>query len=84
MIQEDIEEQWISNLMLVCRGDFFTRRFLSDGTQFWKLLITSPFHKESCSKDESIPLQLPYRSNSMNSKVSFAETSNLKVQIEEV
>ncbi|QCD89332.1 Armadillo-type fold [Vigna unguiculata] len=71
----------ISSVVAVCGGDFFTRRFLSDGTHFWKLLTTSPFHKKSFSKDERIPLQLPYRSSSMSSEGSLAETSYLKVQI---
>ncbi|WVZ26978.1 hypothetical protein V8G54_000019 (mitochondrion) [Vigna mungo] len=71
----------ISSVVPVCGGDFFTRRFLSDGAHFWKLLITSPFHKKSFSKDERIPLQLPYRSSSMSSEDSLAETSHLKVQI---
>ncbi|ESW25029.1 hypothetical protein PHAVU_003G002100 [Phaseolus vulgaris] len=71
----------ISNVVPVCGGNFFTRRFLSDGPHFWKLLTTSPFHKKSVFKDEKIPLQLPYRSSSMSSEDSLAETSYLKVQI---
>ncbi|CAJ1933002.1 unnamed protein product [Sphenostylis stenocarpa] len=71
----------ISNVVPVCGGDFFTRRFCTDGTHFWKLLTTSPFHKKSYFKDEKTPLQLPYRSSSMSSEDSLAETSYLKVQI---
>ncbi|KAK7349039.1 hypothetical protein VNO80_23875 [Phaseolus coccineus] len=71
----------ISNVVPVCGGNFFTRRFLSDGAHFWKLLTTSPFHKKSFFKDEKIPLQLPYRSSSISSEDSLAETSYLKVQI---
>jgi len=71
----------ISNVVPVCGGNFFTRRFLSDGAHFWKLLTTSPFHTKSFLKDEKIPLQLPYRSSSMSSEDSLAETSYLKVQI---
>lgn len=71
----------ISIVVPVCGGDFFTRRFHTDGTHIWKLLITSPFHKKSNFKDEKTPLQLPYRSSSVCSEDSFAETSYLKIQI---
>lgn len=71
----------ISNVVQICGGDFFTRRFHTDGTHFWKLLTTSPFRKLSNFKDEKTPLQLPYRSSSVNSEDSMAETSYLKVQI---
>ncbi|WJX17050.1 hypothetical protein P8452_07005 [Trifolium repens] len=71
----------ISNVVQICGGDFFTRRFHTDGTHFWKLLTTSPFRKMSNFKDEKTPLQLPYRNTSVNSEDSLAETSYLKVQI---
>ncbi|XP_058724171.1 uncharacterized protein LOC131595731 isoform X2 [Vicia villosa] len=71
----------ISNVVQICGGDFFTRRFHTDGTHFWKLLTTSPFRKMSNFKDEKTPLQLPYRSSSVNPEDSLAETSYLKVQI---
>ncbi|OIV95355.1 hypothetical protein TanjilG_07511 [Lupinus angustifolius] len=71
----------ISNVVQICGGDFFTRRFHSDGMHFWKLLTTSPFRKMSFLKDEKAPLQLPYRSSSASSDDSLAETSYLKVQI---
>ncbi|XP_061352333.1 uncharacterized protein LOC133297238 [Gastrolobium bilobum] len=71
----------ISNLVLICGGDFFTRRFHTDGTRFWKLLTTSPFREKSYFKDEKTPLRLPYRSSSISSEDSLAETSYLKVQI---
>ncbi|XP_027362436.1 uncharacterized protein LOC113870038 [Abrus precatorius] len=71
----------ISNVVPICGGDFFTRRFHTDGRHFWKLLTTSPFQKKSCFKDEKTPLQLPYRISSVNSENSLAETSYLKVQI---
>ncbi|XP_073223628.1 uncharacterized protein [Cicer arietinum] len=71
----------ISNVVQICGGDFFTRRFHTDGTYFWKLLTTSPFRKKSNFKDEKTPLQLPYRNSSINSEDSLAETSYLKVQI---
>ncbi|XP_029124724.1 uncharacterized protein LOC109818627 isoform X2 [Cajanus cajan] len=71
----------ISNVVPVCGGDFFTRRFHTDGTHFWKLLTTSPFHKMSYFKDEKAPLQLPYRRSPVSSEDSLAETSYLKVQI---
>ena len=71
----------ISNVVQICGGDFFTRRFHTDGTHFWKLLTTSPFQKKSYSKDEKTPLLLPYRSSSISSEDSLAETSYIKVQI---
>ncbi|CAI8605258.1 unnamed protein product [Vicia faba] len=71
----------ISNVVQICGGDFFTRRFHTDGTHFWRLLTTSPFRKMSNFKDEKTPLQLPYRSSSVNSEDLLAETSYLKVQI---
>ncbi|CAJ2673695.1 unnamed protein product [Trifolium pratense] len=71
----------ISNVVQICGGDFFTRRFHTDGTHFWKLLTTSPFRKMSNFKDEKTPLQLPYRNSSVTSEDSLAETSYLKVQI---
>ncbi|GFZ05787.1 ARM repeat superfamily protein [Actinidia rufa] len=70
----------ISNVVCICGGDFFSRRFYSDGSHFWKLLSTSPFQAKPVSKEGRAPLQLPYRSNSTSSEVSMAEVSNLKVQ----
>lgn len=67
--------------MQICGGDFFTRRFRTDGTHIWKLLSISPFHKKGNVRDEKVPLQLPYRSSSITSEESVAEGSNLKVQI---
>ncbi|PQM38627.1 uncharacterized protein Pyn_06456 [Prunus yedoensis var. nudiflora] len=70
----------VSNTVQICGGDFFSRRFHTDGSHFWKLLSTSPFHRKPNLK-EKIPLQLPYRSTSTSSEDSLAETSNLKVQV---
>ncbi|KAI8553189.1 hypothetical protein RHMOL_Rhmol06G0324700 [Rhododendron molle] len=70
----------ISNVVQICGGDFFSRRFYTDGPHFWKLLSTSPFQTKPFSKQERTPLQLPYRSTSIASEVSVAEVSNLKVQ----
>ncbi|XP_057461310.1 uncharacterized protein LOC130751695 [Actinidia eriantha] len=70
----------ISNVVCICGGDFFSRRFYGDGSHFWKLLSTSPFQTQPVSKEERAPLRLPYRSNSTSSEVSMAEVSNLKVQ----
>ncbi|WCJ23816.1 ARM repeat superfamily protein [Euphorbia peplus] len=69
----------ISKVVLICGGDFFSRRFQTDGPHFWKLLSTSPFQKKRFSKEEKVPLQLPYRN--ISSEESVAETSNLKVQV---
>ncbi|KDP40201.1 hypothetical protein JCGZ_02199 [Jatropha curcas] len=71
----------VSNIVQICGGDFFSRRFLTDGPHFWKLLSTSPFQKKPFSKEERIPLQLPYRSTPTSSEDSLAEVSNLKVQV---
>ncbi|GFP92753.1 telo2-interacting protein 1 homolog [Phtheirospermum japonicum] len=66
----------ISNVVQICGGDFFSRRFHTDGAHIWKVLTTSPFQ----NKPEKTPLQLPYRKTSASSEHSPAETSNLKVQ----
>ncbi|XP_060670317.1 uncharacterized protein LOC107403735 [Ziziphus jujuba] len=71
----------VSNVVQISGGDFFSRRFHMDGSHFWKLLSTSPFHRKSNVKEDRISLQLPYRSISSSSEDSVAETSNLKVQV---
>ncbi|GLU04997.1 hypothetical protein SLE2022_221220 [Rubroshorea leprosula] len=71
----------ISSVVLICGGDFFSRRFHTDGPHFWKLLSTSPFQKKPNLKEEKNPLQLPYRSSGVSSEESVAEGSNLKVQV---
>ncbi|PON90723.1 Coatomer beta subunit [Trema orientale] len=71
----------VSNVVKICGGDFFSRRFYTDGSHFWKLLSSSPFHRNPNLKKERKPLQLPYRSISTSSEDSMAETSNLKVQV---
>ncbi|XVE98976.1 hypothetical protein REPUB_Repub03eG0156200 [Reevesia pubescens] len=70
----------VSSVVQICGGDFFSRRFHTDGVHFWKLLSTSPFQKKPNLK-ERIPFQLPYRSANVSSEDSVAETSNLKVQV---
>lgn len=71
----------VSSVVQICGGDFFSRRFHTDGPHFWKLLSTSPFMRNPKSKDEKVPLQLPYRSTSISAEDSVAEASNLKVQV---
>ncbi|GLT63581.1 hypothetical protein SLA2020_361460, partial [Shorea laevis] len=71
----------ISSVVQICGGDFFSRRFHTDGPHFWKLLSTSPFQKKPNLKEEKNPLQLPYRSSGVSSEESVAEGSNLKVQV---
>uniref|UniRef100_A0A164X4Z9 Uncharacterized protein n=1 Tax=Daucus carota subsp. sativus TaxID=79200 RepID=A0A164X4Z9_DAUCS len=71
----------ISSSVQVCGGDFFSRRFYTDGGHFWKLLNTSPFKKKPISKEERTPLQLPYRSTHTVSENSMSEVSDLKVQV---
>lgn len=38
--------QAISTTVQICGGGFFSRRFHSDRSHFWKLLNTSPFQKK--------------------------------------
>ncbi|XVF60850.1 hypothetical protein PTKIN_Ptkin08bG0081000 [Pterospermum kingtungense] len=69
----------VISLVQICGGDFFSRRFHTDGAHFWKLLRTSPFQKKPNLKERTL-LQLPYRSSNVSLEESVAETSNLKVQ----
>ncbi|XP_021674719.2 uncharacterized protein LOC110660661 isoform X2 [Hevea brasiliensis] len=71
----------VSKVVQICGGDFFSRRFHTDGSHFWKFLSMSPFQKKPFSKEERIPLQLPYRSTPTSSEDSMAEVSSLKVQV---
>ncbi|XP_050216425.1 uncharacterized protein LOC126667488 [Mercurialis annua] len=71
----------ITTVVQICGGDFFSRRFHTDGAHFWKLLSTSPFQKKPFSKEQRIPLQLPYRSAPISPDDSMAEVSSLKVQV---
>uniref|UniRef100_A0A1J3EZ89 TELO2-interacting protein 1-like protein n=1 Tax=Noccaea caerulescens TaxID=107243 RepID=A0A1J3EZ89_NOCCA len=65
-------------------GDFFTRRFRNDGSDFWKLLTTSPFHimtAKNLREENNSVLRLPYRTVSVSpDSSSIAEVSSLKVQ----
>ncbi|XP_021766499.1 uncharacterized protein LOC110730962 [Chenopodium quinoa] len=70
----------ISNVVKICGGDFFSRRFHTDGSHFWKLLSTSPFKRKPISSDEKAPL-LPYRSTSRTLEDPISESSNLKTQV---
>ncbi|CAN1318255.1 TELO2-interacting protein 1 homolog [Linum perenne] len=68
----------IANVVQTCGGDFFTRRFHTDGPCLWKLLSSSPFQRKPL-KGERATLRLPYRSSL--EEESVAETSNMKVQV---
>lgn len=70
----------VSSSVQICGGDFFSRRFHTDGGHFWRLLTASPFHTKQDVRKERIPLQLPYRSMVPASEESMAEVSTLKVQ----
>ncbi|KAK8342882.1 hypothetical protein V6Z12_A08G261600 [Gossypium hirsutum] len=70
----------ISSVVQICGGDFFSRRFHTNGPHFWKLLSSSPFQKKPNLKERT-PLQLPYRSADVSSEDPIAETSSLKVQV---
>ncbi|CAA0836577.1 ARM repeat superfamily protein [Striga hermonthica] len=67
----------IASIIQICGGDFFSRRFHTDGAHIWKHLTTSPFQSRSPEKS---PLKLPYRKSSSHAEKSPAETSNIKVQ----
>lgn len=67
----------MSRAVQICGGDFFSRRFHTDGSHLWKLLSASPFQK----KKERRMLQLPYRSSSEEGEEGRAEISDLKVQV---
>ncbi|KAF9678708.1 hypothetical protein SADUNF_Sadunf07G0063200 [Salix dunnii] len=71
----------VASVVLSCGGDFFSRRFHTDGSHFWKLLSTSPLQKKPFSKEDRTPLQLPYRSAPTSSGDLISEISNLKVQV---
>ncbi|KAL1540550.1 TELO2-interacting protein 1 isoform X2 [Salvia divinorum] len=71
----------ISTVVQICGGEFFARRFHTDGVHIWRLLSTSPFQKKPRSKEERTPLQLPYRRSLTSSEDSPAELSTLKVQV---
>ncbi|KAJ6378370.1 hypothetical protein OIU78_028587 [Salix suchowensis] len=71
----------VASVVVTCGGDFFSRRFHTDGPHFWKLLSTSPLQKKPFSKEDRTPLQLPYRSTPTSSGDLMSEISNLKVQV---
>ncbi|KAF7849400.1 hypothetical protein BT93_L0835 [Corymbia citriodora subsp. variegata] len=70
----------VSSSVQICGGDFFSRRFHTDGGHFWRLLTTSPFHTKQDVRKDRIPLQLPYRNVVPSSEEPMAEVSTLKVQ----
>lgn len=72
--------QTISGVVNIGGGDFFSRRFHSDGIHFWKILSTSPFQRKALTKEERFPLQLPYRKAALSSEDGAAEVSDLKDQ----
>ncbi|CAN0905959.1 TELO2-interacting protein 1 homolog [Linum grandiflorum] len=68
----------IANVVQTCGGDFFTRRFHTDGPCLWKLLSSALFQKKALKDETRRTLRLPYRSNL--AEESMAETSKMKVQ----
>lgn len=68
-------------MVQICGGDFFSRRFQTDGPHIWKILTTSPYQRKLNLKEERTPLQLPYRSTSILRDDPAAEVTNLKVQV---
>lgn len=71
----------VNNVVQICGGDFFSRRFYTDGSHFWKLLTTSPFQKKPFSQMDKTPLQLPYRNAPILIEDSMSEATSLKVQV---
>lgn len=70
----------IGNIVQICGGDFFTRRFHTDGKHFWSFFSMSPFQKRASGSSKDALLKLPYRGDSASSGDSAAEISDLKVQ----
>ncbi|KAG9439501.1 hypothetical protein H6P81_019666 [Aristolochia fimbriata] len=69
----------VSKVVFICGGDFFIRRFCTDGSHFWSLLTTSPFHRRPVFKEKK-PLLLPYRVMPESQLEPRAEGSTIKVQ----
>ncbi|KAI3496636.1 hypothetical protein L1887_39007 [Cichorium endivia] len=72
----------ISKVVQICGGDFFSRRFHTDGSHLWKLLSASPFEKTPMNLKETRLVQLPYRTGLISRNDDpRAEISDLKVQV---
>lgn len=73
--------QVLSKSVEISGGDFFVRRFHTDGPTIWKLLTLSPFHRKpnSSNADKSLIL-LPYRAHPI-SEEPMAEISSQKIQV---
>ncbi|EPS61844.1 hypothetical protein M569_12949, partial [Genlisea aurea] len=67
----------ISTAVRTCGGDFFVRRFLTDGGHIWSFLTASPYRKKK--HHSRIPLRLPYRKAPVSDDPP-SETSALNVQ----
>ena len=70
----------LSRVVQVSGGDFFIRRFHTDGPVIWKLLASSPFQRKPMASRVETKILLPYRST-QSSEDSMAEASSLKIQI---
>lgn len=70
----------VSSTVQICGGNFFSRRFHTDGGHIWKLLSDAASRKRNYN-DERIMLQLPYRNTAIAPIDSVAEASNLKIQV---
>ncbi|XP_073101575.1 uncharacterized protein [Elaeis guineensis] len=70
----------MSEAVEIAGGDFFVRRFHSDGPIIWKLLMSSPFRRKPMQAKDETPLLLPYRCSSGSSEEPMAEISNQKIQ----
>ncbi|KAJ1693480.1 hypothetical protein LUZ63_010178 [Rhynchospora breviuscula] len=70
----------LSKSVEISGGDFFVRRFHTDGPTIWKLLTLSPFNRKpnSSNSDKNLIL-LPYRAHPI-SEEPMAEVSSQKIQ----
>lgn len=70
----------LSKSVEISGGDFFVRRFHTDGPTIWKLLTLSPFQrKPNSSNAEKSLILLPYRAHPI-SEEPMAEISSQKIQ----
>ncbi|KAH0456804.1 hypothetical protein IEQ34_014711 [Dendrobium chrysotoxum] len=70
----------LTKTVQIAGGDFFARRFHTDGPVIWKLLNSSPFQRRPLPSKNSQPLLPPYRNSSLTSEYPMAETSSMKIQ----
>ncbi|KAJ3681678.1 hypothetical protein LUZ60_014251 [Juncus effusus] len=70
----------ITKSVQISGGDFFVRRFHTDGPHIFHLLTLSPFHRNPNSTDQTLIL-LPYRPNPNSQQTPISEISSVKIQM---